>query len=54
MPAEAGIQVHSRFNFKNTWIPACAEITEARADFQSLIAEFLAWELKIVSSALLS
>jgi hypothetical protein len=33
MPAEAGIQVHSRFNFKDTWIPARAEITEARADF---------------------
>jgi hypothetical protein len=33
MPAKAGIQVRFRFGFKNTWIPACAGMTEKRIDF---------------------
>jgi len=28
MPANAGIQVRLRINFKKAWIPACAGMTE--------------------------
>jgi len=32
MPAKAGIHLHSCCKVKNTWIPACAGMTEGRVD----------------------
>ena len=48
MPANAGIQVRSRSECKNPWIPACAGMTETEVDFQSINSELLGLEPRVV------
>jgi hypothetical protein len=48
MPANAGIQVRSRSEYKNAWIPACAGMTETEVDFQSTNLEPLGLEPRVV------
>ena len=48
MPANAGIQVRSRSENKNPWIPACAGMTETEVDFQSTNSEPLGLEPRVV------
>ena len=48
MPANTGIQIRSRFEYKNRWIQACAGMTETEVDSQSTNSEPLGLEPRVV------
>jgi hypothetical protein len=43
MPAKAGIQVHTRRNCRQDWIPACAGMTEEKDSTPTRIFQLLEW-----------